>query len=285
MYNCKVKMYPDGVQTKLYNYPIYEGTDRDKDRVVEKDKCPFGLVEYYDFESAIEDSELKKKRSEYVSRKRTLEKIYDYARANTWDYFITLTFDPKKVDRSDYNDCTKKLSQWIKNIKKRYCKDLKYIVVPELHKDGKSFHFHGLISDCDGIDLIDSGHKTDAGDVIYNIGKYRLGWTTATKVNNNEAVTKYITKYITKDLCALTKGKKRYWISRNLDKPLVSTEVYDFLDMEILKDELFQDYQYAKILGYDIAGKRCRMDIFEHSLNNERQQAYLDLMNGGELIE
>lgn len=263
-------MYPDGVQTKLYNYLVLDGKDRDKDRDFYKNKIltPFGLgEEVYSFTAFKEREEEKKKRSEDVSRKRTLEKIYDYARANTWDYFITLTFNPEKVDRSDYNAVCKKLSEWIDRTKRRYCKDMKYLFVPELHKDGKSYHFHGLVADCDGLDLVDSGHKTDSGDIIYNIGKYRLGWTTATEVKNNEAVTKYITKYITKDLCAVTKGKKRYWISRNLDKPIVTTDVYDFNDMQILKDELYADYQYQKILGYDIAGKHCKMHIFEHSLN------------------
>lgn len=288
MYNCKTKMYPDGVQTRLYNYLVNEGIDRDKDRDFYKNKIltPFGLgEEVYSFTALKEREEEKKKRSEDVSRKRTLQKIYDYARANVWDYFITLTFNPVKVDRTDYNDCTKKLSKWINNVKQIYCKDMKYLFVPELHKDGKSYHFHGLIADCDGLELVDSGYKTDGGDIIYNIGKYRLGWTTATEVKNNEAVTKYITKYITKELCTVTKGKKRYWISRNLDKPIVTTDIYDFNDMQILKDELYADYQYAKILGYDIAGKKCQMNIFEHSLNENRKKAYDELIQEGEVYE
>ena len=70
--------------------------------------------------------------------------VYNYSLANDWDWFVTLTFDPQKVDRYNYSDCAKKLKNFI-DVTRRKCPGLKYLFVPELHKDG-AFHFHGLIA-------------------------------------------------------------------------------------------------------------------------------------------
>lgn len=49
------------------------------------------------------------------------------------------------------------------------------------------------------------------------------------------SVSKYIGKYITKDLCALSKGKQRYFVSSNLPLPRVSlflaADDADFYDL------------------------------------------------------
>ena len=34
-----------------------------------------------------------------------------------WDYFVTFTFSKEKVNRYDYDVCSKKISQWIKDLK------------------------------------------------------------------------------------------------------------------------------------------------------------------------
>ena len=47
-----------------------------------------------------------------------------------------------------------------------------------------------------------------------NVGSYRLGWSTATRITDQAKVTKYIAKYISKDLCQVASGRKRYWCSR-----------------------------------------------------------------------
>ena len=54
-----------------------------------------------------EDAEKQHERSVSVSMKRAKQKIYDLSRANEWEYFVTLTFDPNKVHRYDYTDCVK----------------------------------------------------------------------------------------------------------------------------------------------------------------------------------
>ena len=133
------------------------------------------------------------------------------------ELFVTITFDPEKVDRSNYYDVTKRLSFWLKNIKKRYAPDLTYLLVPELHKDKKSFHFHGLFANIGDMTMLKSGLEKD-GNTIYNVNDYKLGFSAATRVKDNSKVCSYISKYITKELCTVTEGKKRYWASRNLNR-------------------------------------------------------------------
>lgn len=147
-------------------------------------------------------------------------KIYDIAIMNDWKYFVTLTFDPEKVNSYDYEEVSRKLSKWLNNMKSRDNPKMRYIIVPELHASGR-YHFHGLFSEIDDKQMIDSGKKDGKGRVIYNWGSYALGWSTATEIGNAEHSVKYMTKYVTKDLKASTKNKRMYWSSKGLEKPQV----------------------------------------------------------------
>ena len=168
------------------------------------------------------------------SMKRTQDKVYDYANSNNWQWFCTFTFSQDKVNRSDFEDVSDKFSQWLWNMRKRYCKDMKYLVVPEKHKDG-SWHFHGLFSNCDGLNFVPAINQAEFfngkpnkffgqplvrnGVQVYDMKRFKLGFSDCTKVRDTKKVASYILKYITKEMIADTPNRKRYWISRNLDKP------------------------------------------------------------------
>lgn len=167
-----------------------------------------------------------------ASRSRTINKVYDIARSNMWEYFFTLTFNPEKVDSYNYAEVVKKLSKWLNNLRTK-CPDMKYIVVPEKHKSGR-WHFHGLFADVDGLQFVESGHVSESGQVIYNVGNYKLGFSTAVRLDGSPKVVSYLCKYITKEVCESTKGKKRYWASRNVKLP----EIIDFDVTMDIKDIL-----------------------------------------------
>jgi len=76
---------------------------------------------------------------------RTKSKILEYALCNDFEYFVTLTLNKSKIDRSDINNFVKKLGQYIRNIKKLKNQKIQYILIPEKHKDGKNWHMHGLM--------------------------------------------------------------------------------------------------------------------------------------------
>ncbi len=216
----------------------------------------------------INDYRLKALHSFKGSKRRSKNKLWDYSRSNEWEWFITITFDPEKVNSFDYNLCTRRLSQWLSNMHHRYCPDMHYIFVPELHKSGR-YHFHGLLSNCEGLQFVDSGHVTKeterspGNEPIYNVGKYKYGFTTATKVKDSSRVSKYIAKYITKELSALTKGKRRYWHSKNCRSPEVEY-YYNKYDSENIPDGTTKE-QVLRQLHDDLISK----DGFVHAQEKE----------------
>ncbi len=110
-----------------------------------------------------------------------------------------------------------------------------YLVVPELHKDGKAYHFHGLFSNIDNLGLVDSGKVDKNGNTIYNVGKYKFGFTTAERIRDLGRSCSYLSKYITKDLCVVTKGKRRYWSSRNVKLPVVEELHLEISEVERIR--------------------------------------------------
>ena len=165
-------------------------------------------------EQAKQDAE----HSKEVSLSRTKQNLIGLLRANKWDYFITLTFDRKLVDSSSYEEICKKACKYMNNLKERKCPDLKYVLVPELHKDGEHYHIHGVLGNTDGLQTRFSGKTDKKRKIIYNLPTWKYGFSTATEIEDNEAVSNYIAKYITKDTENLLKGKQRYWSSRNCTK-------------------------------------------------------------------
>lgn len=270
-YNYVEYQYKDGKQCRLYKFPYQRGYEKPPkpkedppdptyiDLKYIRDKLPKEneiwcetSIDPWDPETYLPQ----KRKSFQSSQNRTKNKIYEIARSNTWEYMITFTFNKKYVDRYDYDDISKKIGKWIDLIKHTVCKDLKYLIVPELHKDG-AYHFHGLLGNTDGLTFVNSGKiqrnglgkpvLDDEGNpiIIYNLIDYKLGFSTASRIRNNARATAYITKYITKELSSVTEGKKKYWRSYNLDKPEVIRMLIE--DPKNTKDILRDSCEYMKI--------------------------------------
>ncbi len=251
-YNVRVYTYTNGQQFRFYRKSI--GNDKDK-KIMEKevneknDKKEFSLAD-----NEIKRNSADSAHSDYVSKNRTKQKLFELARSNKWEWFITLTFDRAKVDSSNYQELTKIVSKWLNNIRNRSCNELKYLLVPELHKDGKHYHFHGLLANADNLNFIDSGIMKN-NKIVYNMEKWKYGFSTATKVADYNRVCSYIAKYITKDLLEETKGKKRYWASRNLEKPLVEDYAMTNDEIEQWKMEVLNMASHVKTQDIEIIGQ------------------------------
>ena len=150
------------------------------------------------------------------SIRRTRTALEDLCICNNFELFCTFTFDPKRYNSKSILFCRRYMTTWLHNIKNRGSKCLEYIVVPELHKSG-AIHFHALLSGYNGR-LKDSKHCQN-GRRVYNLPNWHFGFSTAVKIDNREAVSKYIRKYITKDML-LFPGKKRYFCSQRLIRPV-----------------------------------------------------------------
>lgn len=257
MYNVRIKKFFDTEQVQIFSNACHSEGEVERVRynhitgeILTRPRHPAGseLMENpfangrrewlvnLDNTQSLQDSAQK-------SASRTINSIYDIARSNPWDWFVTLTFSPDKVNRYNYEECTQKLSKWLNNLR-RNSPDMVYLVVPERHKDG-AYHFHGLFQNVDGLEFVDSGHVDGQGRIIYNIGNYKLGFTTATAIEDYHKACSYLCKYITKDLCALTSGKKRYWCSKNVRRPEVIEIMLEKSEGERIK-EYIKDHTYVK---------------------------------------
>lgn len=187
------------------------------------------------------------------SFRRTRSALYMYARQCNWEYFITLTYSPDKIEnRYDFSLCMKKVRKWIDNCKMRKAKDLLYLLVPEQHKDG-AWHIHGLLCNTTGLTFTDSGKRYD-GKIVYNLDDWKLGFSTATKVTDTYKVSNYITKYITKDLCAITPGKQRYFVSKSILKPKIFTALIDPDEVDGFIQEVADSYGADLEYQKDVSG-------------------------------
>lgn len=216
-YNCRIYNYPTGTHVTFFSKTISREVKEDvngDEEIMYKEEEKEETKENEECERTQEQIE----HSLRVSMNRTKNSIYNVARSNIWEWFITLTFDRKKVDSSDYNTVVKKLSKFMNNLNQRKCPNLKYLIVPELHADKTNYHFHGLLANCDGLDFKESRKKDFNGNVIYNIKNWSFGFTTATKVINTGRVSSYITKYMTKDVMEFIPHKRRFYINRNVEK-------------------------------------------------------------------
>jgi hypothetical protein len=241
-YNCLRIDFVDGVsQYRFYKNPVSKReylygeesaieSERIDKKIVNHVLSPFGhgdIVENIQVLSELEKA-MRHQRCIVSSVNRTKNMIYNYARGNVWDWFITLTFDKNKIDRYNYEECSTRLRKWLNNMKTKYAPTMKYLIVPEQHKDG-AWHFHGLLSDTGNMVFNKAFNKhtgeileTKSGLQIYNFGSYKMGFSTATPITDTAKASSYITKYITKDLAVNTKGFRRYYPSNNLELPLKS---------------------------------------------------------------
>lgn len=154
------------------------------------------------------------------SVRRTKTTIQDIVLCNDFELFCTFTFDPAKVDRYNFNQCSSAMRRWFSHQREKslkYGRELKYLVIPEQHKDG-AWHFHALLSGYSST-LKDTGLKSQSLRPIYNITSFRLGFTTAVKIDEKSGVSTYITKYVTKSFVKTFNGK-RFFCSHGLKRPV-----------------------------------------------------------------
>lgn len=156
----------------------------------------------------------------FYSLNRSRTAIKDIVLCNDFDWFLTFTFNPAKIDSFDYGKCLKSITKWFNNVRSRKSPDMVYLIVPELHKSGR-VHFHALVKNFN-VYFSKSHRRTKAGNCIYNIPSFKLGFTTASPILNKDAVANYVSKYITKSLIKKY-GHQRYLCSNNLIRPIKYT--------------------------------------------------------------
>lgn len=160
----------------------------------------------------------------FAAKRRMIETI----KANEdFCYFFTGTFDPKRWNSQNFDTLYRSLTRWLRG------RGIKYILIPELHKDGKKVHFHGVFNATIEPYLAEFNlkHKLPMfirnglrdGRLLFNCPDYAktYGYVSIEKIKNLDAVANYVSKYITKSFenkkCRLS--YRRYFCSLGLKHP------------------------------------------------------------------
>ena len=257
MHNTKIKKYPDGVaKFTVASRDIFREKGWE-----ETTNCSFSPVK-------IPKPQSKDGETRCDSQKRAKDSIYDIIAMNrdSFTHFITLTFNPEKLDSKSPKDVKKAVQRFLKNKVER--DGLKYLFIPELHKDGK-IHLHGLVSN--GLRMVDSGTRKAEGyekplkietlkrkgipisdcKVVYNLPQWKYGYSTAEEISGiTEMIFGYITKYITKDL---TKIFGNFYLAggeliRNVPYELTDVDYATFeCDKEVYCEPAKTSFKYLKL--------------------------------------
>lgn len=242
--NQRVKVYPNGTkQITTFSYPAFNPG------ILNSDPLNNPVVVRPEVLKPVVSSDRKR----FDNINRSIQAVFDIALLNDFDYFVTLTFDPKKVNSSDYDLVHDVFLKWLKYYRKKYKSDFRYLFVAELHKSGR-VHFHGLVSSV--FDMVDSGcvivpcfdrpvhlHKLSCDvcglvcdqRVVYNMPEWRYGFSSAVRFqkvddgyNGTTAIAKYLVKYITKDDKKIL--KHYYYAGGKLDR--VVPTYYNMVDYD-----------------------------------------------------
>lgn len=141
---------------------------------------------------------------------RARSTIYELALCNEWQWFVTLTLDKQKYNRYDLAKYIKDFGQFIRDYKKKTNNAVKYLLVPEHHKDG-AWHLHGLImglpTECLHEFTLSEKlpkrirERIASGKEVYTFTEYarKFGYSVFETIENHNAISRYITKYISKE--------------------------------------------------------------------------------------
>lgn len=162
--------------------------------------------------------------------RRAKSRIQEYVMCNDWDMFVTLTLDKKKYDRYNLKKFHQDLTRFIRNRNRVGNNEIKYLFIPEEHKDG-AWHIHGFVSGLDSSELrlfsLDETlplyirEKLKNGQKVYQWTKYyeKFGFCDLEPIRDKARASSYVRKYITKELaqCVKETGAHMYYCSRGLN--------------------------------------------------------------------
>lgn len=182
--------------------------------------------------------------SDKAQEERTRQQLYairrrikGYAFCNSFFWFVTLTFNPEKVNSSDYETAKNTLLKWCRKMRDRY-KQFDYLIIPELHKSG-AVHFHGLLGNVPACFVEAVNPKTGEPVIrhsrqVYNLADWEYGFSDCEQIESPERAASYITKYVTAALLTDKQmyNKKRYFNSQGLARPAVSFDMSDNTELD-----------------------------------------------------
>ena len=211
------------------------------------------------------------------SKRRTYNAVKDLALCNNFELFATFTFrDNRFNDEVSRN----KMIGWLKR-QRKLDKSFQYLIISELHKKceecvqlrakicdhddrPKALHYHALIGGYGGDIVRAINPKTSKPLVkgwrkVYDFPNFTLGNSEVYFIGDTEEdrirSSFYLLKYVKKDMTTF-KGRKRYWASRGLSKPLTIENPEEWY-LAVTPDHLIES-EYGKFLFFN----NKRIEIF-----------------------
>ena len=144
---------------------------------------------------------------------RARSRIRELAFCNDWQYFVTVTVSEANQDRTDRKKLVKRFQQCLKDFNRKFGAKVAYLIIPELHSDGRAWHVHGLF---DGVPRW-AVQKNPFGYDTIPYFEERFGWVSISRIRDQHRVATYITKYISKGLGNnLQPGEHMFYSSHGL---------------------------------------------------------------------
>lgn len=229
------------------DYSIYRYTDQIYKVIRFKTTAiPLGIRDHSKFEK--HDSKL----PAALSRARRV--VLELALCNDWEYFCTFTISKDKHDRYNLKEWYKKFTQWLRDQRKKGY-DIKYLLVPERHKDG-AWHMHGFFSGISDL-LVTFAEERKQGmkipDKLVNCGfwdwpdyREKFGFCSFGFIHNRVAASFYVVKYLTKELQSdsMPVGLHLYYATHGLNKSERHGEIFG--SCSYLDQFLENDYDFCK---------------------------------------
>ena len=299
--NTKTKIYPDGSVNTIYcnryifkDKKVLEEYSEQLREFDEQDELFFEMFSDYseeELEERKQSREVKKKpaseRERSDSLKRSKDKVFDIARLNDWKYFLTITFDGSEYDFNNPDFVKKKVNKWLKNEVQR--QGLKYLLIPEYHEKG-GIHCHALINSA--LDVTDSGTVIVAGypkpvkrenalkfgsdilHTVYNVPKWKYGFSTAIEITDTTGFAYYITKYITKGNDKIF--GKYYWAGGDINRePEIVLTNTDFSSVDRpVHHLLYTANSYKYNSNFEVDDFEAVSARFEHDFNSILEYLY-----------
>ena len=248
-YTIKLVRVGDYFQIYYFNRPKIKN-DSNLDKI--KDISLINTDELIKKENYVNNFQI---RNDNINRSKFSCQRIIKANENKFKTFITLTFADNVTDLKQANKIFNSFRTYIKRLKPDFC----YVGVPEFQKRG-AVHYH-LLSNIDYNDF--SILSTDEVKIwsprskSWKIGRNIIGWKKGFSLVCNMSsinVVAYLTKYMTKDVDNRLFGFRKYFHSRNLDRP---EEFY----LNMSDDSDF--YLLADILSHtDLTYENSYLDVF-----------------------
>lgn len=189
---------------------------------------------------------------------RARSRVRELAHCNNWEYFVTLTLDAEKVDRFDLDGSFKRISQFIRNYNKQHSCCIKYLIIPEQHKNG-AWHFHGLMTGFPAKAFC----KNANGYLDWIDYSKRFGYISLSPVRDPVKCANYISKYVTKSTGDnIDIGHHSYYCSRGLNGKEELQTIY--VDDEYIKERMFE----CEYVFLDTCNEDELFNYFQHIEEN-----------------